>query len=336
MLKNDFYLELLFKYFTKELTSVEENILLNWLKENDGNKKILSEMTDWWAITHIPIFKSDMEANFREHFSALLNTPENLVSPKRFKINPMWINISAVVLLLITLSISFFWLGKALSNQQKSEYTEISTVYGTQSKVVLPDKSTVILNAGSFLRYNNNFNKTRRKVQLIGEAYFEVTPDSNKPFEVSSDNLKVCVHGTSFNVKAYKNESTIDVALVSGKVSVQFTEQKKANIFLLPNESLSYDKKSKSTRISLVNASNTILWTKGVLLFSEKNFQDIVKDLERKYAVNIKILSEELLKEKFSGSFSSHSSLDEILREIDVDDKYIWSYENGELIIKDK
>jgi ferric-dicitrate binding protein FerR (iron transport regulator) len=333
--RTEIFQELLFKYFVGELNSADEKQLLDWLKESEENKRLFSEMTDWWAAAHIPLFKSDLEADFKEHFSHLLCQSNTSCSKRRF-ISPQWTKIAAAVLLILLLSVSSFWLGREWQGQGNSEDTFIYALYGTQSKVVLPDQSTVILNAGSSLRYGPDFNKKERNVKLDGEAYFEVAPDSKKVFNVTSGEVRVCVQGTSFNVKAYANESTVDIALITGKVRVSFEQGEEADLFLSPNQQLSYNKLNNRSTISMVKATNSILWTKGILLFSEKSFSDIAKALERKYAVSIHIKSDALLKEVFTGSFSSHYSLDEIIREIDVDSKYKWYYENGELIITDK
>lgn len=96
-------------------------------------------------------------------------------------------------------------------NQPKSAalaYFETTTPMGAQTKVVLPDQSVVWVNAGSTLRYGSDFNTNGRSVQLDGEAYFEITRDSLKPFIVKSKRLDIKVLGTSFNVKAYGMDET--------------------------------------------------------------------------------------------------------------------------------
>ncbi len=84
----------------------------------------------------------------------------------------------------------------------------------------LSDGSVVWLNAGSSLSYNKDFSDKFREVYLKGEAYFEVTPDSLKPFVVKSESLNVKVLGTTFNVRTYEDENLVNVVLRTGRVDV--------------------------------------------------------------------------------------------------------------------
>lgn len=85
-----------------------------------------------------------------------------------------------------------------------------------------------------------------------------------------------------------------------------------------------------------VDAKDALSWMDGSLKFSEQPFMSIAKDLERKFNVRIRVESDLLRKEIFSGSFTKDYSLDKILREVDVDHKYVWTRSGDEIIIKDK
>ena len=91
----------------------------------------------------------------------------------------------------------------------ENEQIEISTAYGEQKRLVLPDSSEVWLNAGSTITYPKTFTKENRVVTLDGEAYFSVRKDDAKPFIVETSQLSVKVLGTKFNVKAYANDANI-------------------------------------------------------------------------------------------------------------------------------
>ena len=226
-------------------------------------------------------------------------------------------------------------------NQPKSAalaYFETTTPMGAQTKVVLPDQSVVWVNAGSTLRYGSDFNTNGRSVQLDGEAYFEITRDSLKPFIVKSKKLDIKVLGTRFNVKAYGMDEMTDVTLVSGKVNVSLRDEvaHAGDVTLTPNRKLSFNKQTNKVRVSEVDAKDALSWMDGSLKFSEQPFMSIAKDLERKFNVRIRVESDLLRKEIFSGSFTKDYSLDKILREVDVDHKYVWTRSGDEIIIKDK
>lgn len=338
MATEDFYKDLLFKYFSGEISDTEKKDLLRWLKEKDEHKQLMDRMSDWWAIAHIPLFRSDLEADFAEHFALLASSSSvttKKAAPKRFAVKT-WIKVAAVFLLLIGIATSAFFIGRNMDEKTELTYVETFVPKGSQTRIILPDSSVVMLNSGSYLKYWSDYNQTERKVELMGEAYFEIKPNTQKAFLVSSDKLYVRVEGTTFNVKAYDDEETIDVVLISGKVNVQFPDENHEEVSLSPNQKMSYNKKEAEMTLSVVNSANSILWTKGILFFFEKPFPEIAKELERKYNTDIEIRSKALRKEVFTGSFTSDYTLDSVVKEIDVDHKYRWTYENGKLIITDK
>src|SRR2546423_14261851 len=91
---------------------------------------------------------------------------------------------------------------------------------GSRSKLVLPDGSTVWLNAGSKLTYNKDFGNNIREVSLVGEAFFDVMHIPDVPFVIETPTAVVKVLGTSFNVKAYPNETTTETSVIRGRVEI--------------------------------------------------------------------------------------------------------------------
>ena len=106
-------------------------------------------------------------------------------------------------------------------NQRLSDQTlsySVESPRGSKLKLSLPDGTSVWLNADSKLLYDNNFGINNRNVTLCGEGYFEVSKNKNLPFQVVSDDIKVEVLGTKFNVKNYPEDPNIKVALLEGSV----------------------------------------------------------------------------------------------------------------------
>ena len=327
--------DILFDYFSDNLSEAEEKELLQWLESDGSHTDILSEMADWWATAHAPAFASDMKSDFETHFGYLRATTSQKKTGNKMR---MWSMIAASVLILILVGTFSFYMGKN-NVKERMAYFETMTPMGTCSKVILPDHSVVWINAGSSLKYSKDFNQKNREVLLNGEAYFEVQPDSLKPFIVKAGVLDIQVLGTHFNVKAYRDEQIMDVALISGKVNVYLNEKDHSGsngVILEPNRMFSFNKESKCVKIVNINGEDSYAWINGSLKFIEQPFYRIAKDLERKFNVNIRIDSKSLNKEVFSGSFSSGYSLNEILNEVDVDHKYIWKQNGNEIVIRDK
>lgn len=329
----------IFKYFSGELSEAEAVRLWQWVEADEANKKYFTEKADWWATVHVPYFRLRMNANFQKHFG---NIQGEMTAGNKstFWNGSLWAKAVASVMVVLSIGLFGYYAGKRQSahTDQVLAWFETSVPLGSQSKVVLPDLSVVWVNAGSSLKYRENMNKHIREVDLSGEAYFEVTTDSLNPFVVKSGKLDIKVTGTQFNVKAYKDEETVDVALVSGKVKVHLNDRdtEKGEVVLDPDRMLSYNKETNCVQVKKINAREVSAWTNGQLRFEQASFPEIAKNLERKFDVKIAIESESLKKDIFSGSFSSNYSLDRILREIDVDKKYAWTRNNNELIIKDR
>lgn len=329
--------DLLFGYFSGELTDPEREELLHWLKADAANEQLLSEMADWWAMAHVPLFMAEMKPDFKKHFGSLATL--STVKPASLRLSlPVKVAASALILLSVGSFGYFAGRGSHVADDATVAYFETEAPRGSVSKVILPDRTVVWVNAGSSLKYAEDFNLQSREVLLDGEAYFDVTPDSLKPFVVKSERLDIKVLGTCFNVKAYSMENNVDVALVSGKVTVSLNTSgsESGDVTLAPERMLSYNKETNRVVVSTVKGNDIYAWTTGMLKFAEKPFPEIARDLERKFNVLIHIESKALSREVFSGSFDDGRSLEQILREIDVDHKYAYSRKGNEVIIRDK
>lgn len=191
------------------------------------------------------------------------------------------------------------------------EQMEISTAYGEQKRLVLPDSSEVWLNAGSTITYPENFTEKNRVVTLDGEAYFSVRKDDAKPFIVEVSQLSVKVLGTKFNVKAYANDANITTTLTSGKVEINVQSRQPQT--LKPNERLTYDKLTSDMKISTVDAIDTNSWVKGKLIFTNATAEEIFRTLERRYNTVIDHSTVFDASKRYTVKFLKEENLNEIL-----------------------
>ena len=192
-----------------------------------------------------------------------------------------------------------------------NEQIEISTAYGEQKRLVLPDSSEVWLNAGSTITYPKTFTKENRVVTLDGEAYFSVRKDDAKPFIVETSQLSVKVLGTKFNVKAYANDGNITTTLTSGKVEV--STQSRPPQTLKPNERLTYDKSTSDIEISTVDTVDTNSWVKGKIIFTNATAEEIFRTLERRYDTVIDHSADFSASRRYTVKFLKDENLDEML-----------------------
>jgi transmembrane sensor len=184
---------------------------------------------------------------------------------------------------------------------------EIVTPLGGEYQVVLPDQSKVWLNAGSSLKYPSTFNDSSvRKVELSGEAYFEVTKNAAKPFVVVSNGQEIKVTGTSFNVFTYAEEKVTKTTLVEGQVYVYKSATKRENtsyqmIKLMPGEEVSNSNEAfKKYKVDIAMA---IAWKEGNFHFNNTPLEVMMRQISRWYNVEVVYVSS-IPKESFTGEMS--------------------------------
>lgn len=235
------------------------------------------------------------------------------------------LRIAAVLLLPLVISttlLSYLYVKQSKQIEAVS-YLESFSAPGVITRIQLPDHSSVWLNAGSSLRYPTRFEGKERFVYLSGEAYFEVQSDKEHPFSVSLANgLKVQAHGTKFNINAYEEEATIKTSLEKGLVDIISGEQV---IPLEPNQQLVFYKNSNEMSVCPVYIEEEIAWKEGRLVFRNATLEEVIKQLSRKYNVDI-ILHKESRKEyKFRATFSSEN-ITQILSYLSMAAPIHWSF----------
>jgi hypothetical protein len=202
--------------------------------------------------------------------------------------------IAAILSVPLLLSSIYFYSELHKQKQQYSSstpnvYNTFKAPLGARTQVVLPDGSLVWLNSGSSLTYPSRFDTESRKLILDGEAYFEVVKNESIPMEVSTGQLKVKVYGTKFNLNAYADEDRIETTLVEGKVALMPKNNKK-EINLEPGYNASFSLTDQHMEISKVEDMDAYIgWKDGKLLFRDEQLVRIVKDLERRYNVDIQV-----------------------------------------------
>lgn len=304
------------------------------LESNDLYKEKYKEMSLRWARMFTPYFESQKEKNYNR-LAGQLNIERRYA--RRINFRYAVSGIAAVLILaLLSAAVYYFMNNTFASSGKEPLITETVVPAGSQVKIVLPDNTLVVLNAGSILKYNQNYGKTDRSVFLLGEGYFEVRKDEKRPFKVNTDYIDVNVLGTVFNVKAYHEDENVEVNLLEGRVNVSKAGSKNINAELQPNQRLVFNKKAEKVQISEVNAQKAASWTKGKFYFVNNSLPDIMKEIQRKYDVRIIIQTDKMRKELFSGSVDADISVDDLLKFIDVDKKYTWKRTGDTIVIKDK
>ncbi len=234
----------------------------------------------------------------------------------------------------------------------------ITTNKGSKSHLTLPDGTKVWLNADSRLEYAGDFTGKLREVQLIGEAFFEVTKDTSRPFLIHTPAINIRVLGTAFNVRAYPGERNTETTLVHGLVEVTLQNQPEKKMTLWPNEKLMVannadsilkavpvvnDNKSRTesssifnlTKIKYINQdslSAETSWIENVLTFQSEPFEKVVSKIEKWYDVAIVVQNQKLYEKHFTADFRDNT-LHEVLQSLMLTGKFRYELKNGKIII---
>jgi len=198
-------------------------------------------------------------------------------------------------------------------------YNTLTVPFGKRFELKLSDGTTVHLNAGTSLKYPVKFlNGQQRNVYLSGEAFFGVSKDSLHPFVVNSGALDIRVLGTQFNVSSYPEDDRTDVVLVEGSVGMNEkteTFNKNTSTILEPGYKGSFEKRNGKIEIQAVVTDIYTSWIDGEFVFRNMTFENILRKMERHYAVSITNNNYNLANEVFNASYGK-ISLHKVLEDL--------------------
>jgi len=189
-------------------------------------------------------------------------------------------------------------------------YNTMTTPKGRQFSVVLADGTRAWLNAASSLRFPTTFIGKERRVEITGEVYFEVAKNKQMPFRVTvAHNVEIEVMGTHFNVNSYSNEPSVNTTLLEGTVQIVSGSQRQ---ILKPGEQARVNSQKISVA-SDVDLKKVMAWKNGVFDFEDASLQDVMRQLERWYDIEV-VYEKGIPNIEFVGSLSRDLSLQEVLK----------------------
>lgn len=271
----------------------------------------------------------------REAYKRLIGRMNQPVAiPYTPKDNRVWKYVSFAASIALLVFISFYIMEKKPADGLV--YYETTAVPDSKTKVTLPDSSVVWLNANASLRYPREFTKETRQVSVSGEAFFEVRKDTEKPFIVQTDGIRIQVLGTSFNVDAETGSDKVEVTLLTGKIAIynDANHSDKADRIMEPGEQATFMKTDRALAISHIQTVNTTSWVTGKFIFRDNSLEEITRELQRAFHVKIHIENEPLRKQTFDAEFTNKETLEEILSILQISARYRIEKEKGEIFLK--
>lgn len=208
----------------------------------------------------------------------------------------------------------------------------VSVNKGQRAGITLPDGTIVHLNSESKLTYTPDFNGKLREVVLEGEAFFEVTPNKEKPFIVKTSVFDVEVLGTSFNVSVYNDENIVETALMEGKVKLTMQGCPSKPVYLTPSQKFIYSRSDRQGTISIMEGDTELAWKQGILAFNAEPLEEAFRKIERWYGVTMHYDKESLVNDNFTGQFKM-ISIQEMMNILRMHYNLKFKIENNDIYI---
>ena len=342
MPQNDHLANLLFRFLSDTLTPEGKNDLYHYIIDDSHKDEIMAWLQTQWEKEPEQSGKISIDTVFSkiraeiEKYSSTRSS--STIENKKWK---TFFRYAAVFVMAFGLS----WaIQKTMTKPVNMDvvagtipkYNEILVPYGSKTKVILPDSSSVWLNAGARLRYPTHFDGNLREVFLQGEGFFDVTKNSQHPFIVNSNGLNIKVLGTTFNLKANADDHFIETTLVEGAIEIlelKDNVNRQNNLVLKPGQKLIVHKGDDEYIVQNIQEAGLIIpeedfksvkiqnaelnenadielvtaWTENKLVFVKERFGDVKTKLERWYGVTIEVRDTEILNYRFTGTFEKQT-----------------------------
>lgn len=320
-------------FLQNQLSENEEIQFLDWVNENPDNKKEFFLQKDIWDS-----YRMQSERNFlnlKKEWNVFNNRLDILNHKNTFSIRQKWTSWMRIAAMLIVV----FGLGWGANLISDSIFSTPEVVHqlevpkGQRSRLLLADGSEVWLNSDSKINFSVNKNNKERLVDLEGEAFFHVARDEKHPFIVNVKGQSLKVLGTTFNVRAYRNEECVFTTLESGRVEVKAGDK---IVELRPGQQLELNRFSSRLALRSVNTEYYTVWRDGRYLFENESFDDLIRMVERWYDVEFVYPKNFFEGMHYSGVIKRTKPIEHVLNLIDHTTPIEYEIKNDSIYIKPK
>lgn len=315
------------RYITGNAETDECRKINDWMGQDPENRKLVRELEEIWNLTPAESFNVDVQQAWEKFRNKNhVNIHENsksigYESRKDSRSSLYMLRVAAVILVAL---LSGLFAQNHLKTIEGDAFRqagtfnvlqELDTEKGEKARVTFSDGTRVTLNSASSVKFPQEFHGAKREVFLDGEAYFEVAHNPDKPFIVHSQDARIEVLGTEFNVRGWSEDPTLEVIVRGGTVSVESTTlqpNERSEVILTEGLKTEIQRGRNPFEPVRVDPIKHLLWTSGGIHFDNEPFRGVVRSLERRFNVNITVGDETLLDVPYTGTFQ-YAELNEML-----------------------
>ncbi len=329
-----------------------------FIAANPDKKELIAEAVQEFRLLFTALAQADVEEQLDNLKKKLENSEEAPVIDLKRRNQSQSVlyrrlpSIAVAALAVIAVGLYLFW------KVQRSPAPQTATIQyackpGERKSFQFPDGTQVILNAGSEIYLNDQYNKTTRDVFLKGEAFFEVQHNAAVPFIVHTASMDVKALGTAFNVKSYNNEHKTETVLIRGLVEVTLKKDNNRKLFLHPDEKVLWtdSKPGETATISKAAGKNIpeqavvkpvkrsdngnireLAWVQNNLAFEDEPFEEIAYQLDRWYNVNIQFDSDDIKQFHFTATFKKEK-IEQVLEILKLSKQFNYRFDGAQNIV---
>lgn len=281
-----------------------KSFISNYPEKKDVVEKARVVLSNISFVEHLPTDER-VQQSLTRHLEAIQNGGAKVISMK--PAGNKWGKVMKVAAIFGGAVVTLLLASQFFKNDQP-EKLAVQTEYGKLREVILPDSSSIVLNANSKIEYKKEWSKgNRREVWLEGEAFFEVrhlNQDTTQiathdQFVVHTKDLNVEVLGTSFNIRQRRGKT--EVVLQTGKIKVSFNDQQRKDIIMQPGDVITYDASAKDVDRTTAVAENYTAWKENKLILNNPTVNEIAAYLEDNFGKKIILQDAELGERKIEG-----------------------------------
>ncbi|MCU4154395.1 FecR family protein [Carboxylicivirga sp. A043] len=292
------------RYVSGNYSAQDERYIIERFNDKGSVSELKKHLKEDWK-------KEESEAS-KKDLSHVLEAIHTKIEPKPQSKLIRFYKVYARIAAILLLPLVILFVVKNISNNSTSKElstTSIHAMNGSKVEFTLPDGTSGWLKGGSQLTYLTAFEN--RNVQLRGEAFFDVTHDEQRPFQVFGSESRIVVLGTRFNANMWPENNTTEVVLESGKV--KFVSKNNEATILQPGERLVYQKQLAKTYVQEVKTDEHTGWVDGVLTMRGDNLRQVAIKLSDWYHVEVLVDGAYPEDYKFRATFKDES-IEEVLR----------------------
>ncbi|WP_295939581.1 FecR family protein [uncultured Alistipes sp.] len=328
------YINLLEKFFCGATSAEEEHALTEWLRDkSESDPEIAAYYRSKWAETNGSIDK-ELKARIHARIRETIDSDSNFESARPRRILPgrivPWIAAACIAV------VAFVgWYNYARVSASRNDLFEVYTEKGQKTNITLPDGTRVWLNSDSKLSYNGGYNLRKRSVNLVGEGYFEVAKNPERPFSVNTANYNVVALGTTFNIKSYPADAISVTTLFEGCVRIDGGHS--FSMMLDPMEAIVYNATEDSfTKNGSDRAHFAGLWRNNELIVeSGTTLEKLAEILDREYNIRFTFRSERIKRLCFEGIIKNNN-LHNVLQLICLSGEVCFTIEDNTVVFDQK